>query len=92
MNRNTHFLLSAPVYVAPFTATSNISVIAIRWPNTFELNSVLLHYELTANGDRIYEGVNSFYMLRRTASLRKFYSLSAHIPISCSKTPNDGSI
>ncbi|XP_071962430.1 usherin-like isoform X2 [Antedon mediterranea] len=62
----------APVYVSDLTIQTNASNLVIGWTNSFILNSKLVEYVLTENGDKVYSGVATTVERPLTAKLYEF--------------------
>ncbi|XP_074120778.1 usherin [Sminthopsis crassicaudata] len=77
----------SPQYKAPFSVSSNLTVVYINWSGTFLLNGKLKEYVLTDGGQRLYSGLDTILYLPRTADRTFLFQITCTTDEGSVKTP-----
>jgi len=66
-----------PLYKEMISVRSNVTKISVDWSESFQLNSILIRFDLYDREVKIYSGVENFFYIRRTAYM--IYQLKVEV-------------
>ncbi|XP_036133319.1 usherin [Molossus molossus] len=76
-----------PQYRAPFSVTSNLTVVCVNWSDSFLLNGPLREFTLSDGGERVYRGRDTSLYIPRTADRTFLFQVTCSTEEGSVRTP-----